>query len=184
MKIEPYTSHCVSQKHVNNMKAHDNFTTLKREYYEPLREKLSEVLQDLKRFEGENMASNLRKIIQDIEKELESDEKALNDIRYSGEWKIGASQIEHHMQGRMEALISAADDKLEKEKTRVQQLQEQAAAATIQDGEKDDENLSDEGDGNQSDEEINKKVDPSEVKNRERQRKRDMKKARSRRGKR
>ena len=184
VKIELYTSHCVSEKHVNNMKAHDNFTTLKREYYEPLREKLSEVLQELKRFEGENVASNLRKIIQDIEKELESDEKALNDIRYSGEWKIGALQIEHHMQGRMEALISAADDKLEKEKTRVQQLQEQAAAATIQDEDKDDENLSDEGDGSQSDEEINKKVDPSEVKERERQRKRNMKKARSRRGKR
>jgi hypothetical protein len=184
VKIELYTFHCVSEKHVNNMKAHENFTILKHEYYEPLKEKLSEVLEDLKRFESENVASNLRTIIQQIGKELESDEKTLNDIRYSGEWKIGASQIEHHMQGRMEALIGAADNKLSKEKTRVRQIQEQAAAATVQDEDKDDENLLDEHDGSQSEEEINKKVDPSEVKERERQRKRDRKKARNRGGKR
>ena len=182
VKIELYTSHCVSEKHINNVKAHENFVTLKHEYYEPLREKLSEVLQDLKRFESENVASNLRIIIQQIEKELESDERALNDIRYSGEWKIGASQIEHHMQGRMEALITAAEDKLSKEKTRVQQLREQAAAATIQEEEKDNENLLDEGDGSQSEEEISKKLDANEAKEKERQRKRERKKQSRHRG--
>ena len=182
VKIELYASHCVSEKHTNNVKAHENFTKLKQWYYEPLREMLSEVLQELKRFESENIASNLRTTIQRIEKELENNERALTEIRYSAEWKVGVSQIEQDMLGHMDTLITDAKDKLSKEQTRVRQLQEQAAAATTQEEDKDDENLLDEGDGSQSEEELSKKVDANDAKERERQRKRERKKQSRRRG--
>ena len=182
MKIELYAPHCVSEKHMNNVKAYENFTKLKQWCYEPSREKLSEVLQELKRFENENVASNLHITIQDIVKELENNERALTEIQYSAEWKVGASQIEQDMQGRMDALITDAQNKLSKEQTRVQQLREQAAAATTQEEDKDDENLLDEGDGSQSEEEISKKVDANDAKEKERQRKKDRKKQSRHRG--
>ena len=181
VKIEPYASHYISEKHTNNMKAHENFITLKKEYYEPLREKLGEVLQDLKRFESENVASNLRVMVQEIEKELENDERTLKETWLSAQWKFGASQIEQHMYGRIDKLIFAAEDQLSKEQARVKLLREQAAAIQEEDH-KDDENLSDEGDGSQSDEEISKKVNANDVKERERQRKRERKKQSKHRG--
>ena len=182
MKVELYASHCVSDKHLNNVKAYENFINLKQWYYEPLREMLSEDLQKLKKFESENVASNLRTNIQDIEKELVNNEKALTEIWYSAEWKVGVSQIEQDMLGRMDALITDAKDKLSKEQTRIQRLQEQAAAATTQEEDKDDENLLDERDGSQSEEEISKKVDATDAKERERQRKRERKKLSKHRG--
>ena len=175
VKIELYASHCISEKHTNNMKAHENFITLKKEYYEPLKEKLGEVLQDLNRFESENVDSNLRVMIQEIEKELENDERTLKETWLSAQWKFGASQIEQHMYGRIDKLIFAAEDQLSKEQARVKLLREQAAAIQEEDH-KDDENLSDEGEGSQSDEEISKKVNANDVKERERQRKRERKK--------
>ena len=184
VKVELYASHCKSEKHMNNVKAHEKFTNVKTWYYDPLTEMLSEVLQELKRFESENTASNLRITIQEIERELENDERALSDIRNSAEWKVGASQIEQDMLGCMDALITDAKDKLSREQTRVQQLREQAAAATVQEKDEDNENLLDDGDGSQSEEEISKKVDANEAKERERQRKRERKKSRHRGGKR
>ena len=94
------------------------------------------------------------------------------------------SRIEQDLLGRMDALITDAKEKLSKEQTRVQQLREQT---TVHEEDGDNENNVDEDDGSQSDEEINKKValDPSEVKARERQRKKERKiKARHRGGKR
>ena len=84
------------------------------------------------------------------------------------------------MSGRMDKLISIAEDKLSKEQVRVQKLRERAA--TVQVDNKDDENLSDEGDGSQSEEEISKKVDANEVREKERQRKRERKKQSKHRG--
>ena len=173
---EPYALHCVSEKHVNNMKAHDQFNTLKKEYYEPLREKMNEVLQDLKRFENENFASNLRTTVQVVEKELESNEGALKDIMLSAKWSVGVSQIERDMLGRMDSLISTAEDKLTKERVRVQREQRvREQAASVQMSADDDDNQSDGGDGSQSEEEIIKKVDADEARDKERQRRRDRK---------
>jgi hypothetical protein len=181
VKAELYASHCDSEKHVNNVKAYENFTKVKTWYYDPLREMLSDVLQDLKRFESENIAPNLRITIQDIGRELEKDERTLSEIRNSAEWKVGASEIELDMLGRMDALITDAKDKLSKEQTRVQQLREQT---TVHEEDEDNENNLDEDDGSQSEEEINEKVDPKEAKEKERQYKKNRIKAKRRGGKR
>ena len=175
VEIESYASHCVSERHMNNVKARENFVKLKKEFYEPLREKLSEELQKLKKFENENITSNLRTIVQEIEKELEKDEKALNDIPSSAEWKVGASQIEQDMLGCMDALITAAEDKLLKEQARVQREEHLRKQAAVQDEVTDDENVLD-GEGSQSEDDIIKEVDASKVREKERQEKRDKKK--------
>lgn len=176
VEIELYALHCVSERHINNMKAHEIFTRLKNEDYEPLKEKLSKELQNLKKFEIENITSNLHTMVLEIEKELENNERALTEIPESAEWKVGASRIQKDMLGRMDALITAAKNKLSEEKVRIQReqhLQEQA----VRDKEEatDDENLLDEGDGSQSEEEISKEVDANVGREKRRQQRRDRK---------
>ena len=176
--VETYTAHCKSDKHNNNVKAHSIFTNYKRDYYEPLKEKLHEVLKVLKTFDNENYDSNLRSIIQQIEKELGSNESHLNELMSAAEWKKGASQMECDMQGRMESLIANAEGKLSNERARIhkeRQLREQAASVETPAVEDDD--LLDGDDGSQSEEEISRKLDPSEAKEKERQRKKARKKA-------
>lgn len=181
---EAYESHCIDEKHVNNLKAYNSFTSLKRNFYEPLKEKLHEVLQDLRKFEEENITAHLRAIVQAIQKELEGNEGALKHLMYGANWKMGASLIEREMLGRMDKLIVAAAEKLFKEQERVQKeqhLHEQAASTGGLD--RDDGNLSGDSDGNESEEEISKNVDPIAAKEKEKQRKRANKKARKQRRK-
>ena len=185
VELELYASHCISERHINNMKAHKIFIACKNENYEPLKEKLRVELQNLKEFETKNITSNLRTIVQDIEIELEKNEGELNERWHDADWKIGASRIQQDMQGRMEALIRAAQNKLSKEQARVSRercLQEQAVRVAE---EAIDENLSDEGERSQSEEEISKEVDANVGREKRRQQRRDRKKQTkaSRRGK-
>ena len=177
VEIELYAFHCASERHMNNMKAHEIFTKRKNEDYEPLREKLNTELQNLKEFETKNITSNLHAMVLEIEKELESNERALTDILNSAEWKTGASQIEQGMLGRMDALITVALDGLSKEQVRVQKEQHlREQVVKVKEEAADDENLSDEGDGSQSEEEINKEVDANVGREKRRQQRRDRKK--------
>ena len=108
--------------------------------------------------------------------ELERNERELTEKWRNAEWKIGASRIQQHMHRRMEALISAAQNQLSQEQARVsreQCLQEQAMK--VAEEATDDENLSDEGDGSQSEEEISKEVDANVGKEKRRQQRRDRK---------
>ena len=180
---ENYESHRNSEKHANNVRAYSNFISLKRICYEPLREMLHQVLQQLKRFEEQNVTSNLRTVVLDIEKELEINEEALKPLMYGAKWNQGASLIECDMVERMDNLITAAQEKLSKEQARVkeQHLREQAASTDRLDGDNDD--FSGDSDGSQSEEEISKNVDREAAKEKEKQRKRANKKARKQRRK-
>lgn len=176
VELELYASHCNSERHIDNMKAHKIFIACKNENYEPSKEKLRMELQNLKEFETKNITSNLRIIVQDIEIELEKNERELTERWHNAEWKIGASRIQQIMQGRMEALIRAAQNKLSKEQARVSRerhLQEQAVRVVE---EAIDENLSDEGERSQSEEEISKEVDANIGREKRRQQRRDRKK--------
>jgi hypothetical protein len=177
VELELYESHCCSERHINNMKAHEIFTTCKKEDYEPLKEKLRIELKKLKEFETKNITSNLRTIVQDIEVELEKNERELTERWHNAEWRMGASRIQQDMQGCMEALIKAAQNKLSKEQARVlreHRLQEQAVR--VAEEAIDEENLSDEGERSQSEEEISKEVDANVGREKSRQQKRNRKK--------
>ena len=182
--VENFTSHCNSKTHAHNKKAYEIFTTHKRNYYDPLKDKLCKVLQDLKDFDNEHIASSLRTTIQNIEKQLENNERELKELKFAGQWKEAASTIEQNMHGRMDSLIDDAEKRLSKERARLQREQhdsEQAASVEMS-ADEDRSQLENEA-GSQSEEEISSKLDPIDAKEKERQRKRLRKKMNRRRKK-
>ena len=183
LSMERFTSHCNSETHARNKKAYEIFTTYKRDYYEPLKDRLCKVLQDLKDFEKEDVASSLRTTIQSIEKQLENNERELNDLTLAGQWKEAASTIERNMYGRMDSLIDDAEKRLSKERARLQREQhDREQAARIEMSADEDRSQLENEAGSQSEEEISSKLDPIDAKEKERQRKR-LRKKMNRRGK-
>ena len=171
--VETFTAHCHSEKHSTNVFAHEQFVTLKKDHYEPLKEKMYTLLKEMKEFVDENFNSNLRMTVQEMEKEIEANERSVNQFMLSAEWKEGASRIEQDMLEQMESQILKVPLLLKKEQERVAREQREQAAQFQTPA--DDDELSDEDAGSQSDEEISKKVNAKEAKERYRQLKKERK---------
>ena len=170
---ESYDTHCKSESHNNKVKAYEKFSSLKRDFYEPLKDKLVEVLRDMKQLETEYSVSTLHVSIKELENELQTNERSLTHV---ADWKMAASQIEHEMLGRMDLLISTAERLLSAEKNRCERVAREQET-TIEEPAAIDDDYGDD-DGSQSEEEINRNIT---AKDKERRHKKQRKEARKRR---
>ena len=167
LAVETYTAHLHSENHCINVEAYKCLTGMKRDDYEPLKTQLSGVLKDLKRFMDENVETNLYMTVQEIEKEIASNDAFIDRYMAHAQWKDCVSKIKHDMLEKMKSLIHNAPSILAREQERIAREQQ---VAHFQKSIADDE-LS----GGQSDEEISEKLNANKVKEKERQAKKSKK---------
>ena len=165
--VETYMVHLHSEKHSTNVEAYERLTAMKRDHYEPLKNKLLGVLDNLKTFMDENLDSNLHLTVQEIRKEIASNDESIDRFMVYAQWKDCFFKIEHDMLGKMESLIHKVPSLLAREQERIAREQHKQAAH-LQESIADDE-LSDDDIGGQSDEEIIENLNTSKVKEKERQ---------------
>ena len=161
--IETYTAHLRSENHSANLKAYKCLITMKSDHYEPMKNQLRGVLKNLKRFIDDNVESNLYMTVQEIEKEIASNDASIDRFMVDAQWKECVFKIEHDMLEKMKSLIHNAPSLLAREQERIAREQ-QEQTAHFQESIADDE-LS----GGQSDEEISEKLNAKKVKEKERQ---------------
>ena len=175
--LETYTAHLDSEKHAANVKDHECMIVIKRDHYEPLKEQLYGVLKELKRFVDENSDSNLHMTIQEIEKEITSNDESIDRFVAYAQWKDCVLRMQHDMLGKMKSLIHNVPSLLAKEQERIVLREQYERTAYTQEsfGATAADEPSDEDIGGQSDEEINEKLNRSKAKEKERQGRRSRK---------
>ena len=124
--VESYTKHCNSETHKQNCKLYELFSSIHHDTYEPVKAKLTEVLQECQYFVAQNVSPEVSHIITAINEEIAQNEKELLETKYSATWRIGFSSVQNDMYGRMDSLIDKAGHELKKERLRVKQDEEEA----------------------------------------------------------
>ena len=126
MSVETYQDHVESDHHKTQERLYTEFLQEVNDWqYSQLRSELKNILADSKDFDEATNERDLDLILTDINVELDRNEKRIEEIRRSCEWRSGLWDVQNVMVNRMKSLIDRGRQEQKRTEQRIQQAQKE-----------------------------------------------------------
>ena len=126
MSVETYRDHVESDHHKTQERLYTEFSQEVNDWqYSQLRSELKNILADSKDFDEATNERDLDLVLTDINVELDRNEKRIEEIRRSCEWRSGLWDVQNVMVNRMKSLIDRGRQEQKRTEQRIQQAQKE-----------------------------------------------------------
>ena len=133
-------SHLRSEKHLTNTKLYERFNSEVTEYYSPRTKQLTEMLLQCESLYKDIRDYELQRFIENTKNELKQNEKEIQDVQYSAEWRKGISILENEIAGRLDSLLVKANSHIEKIQMKKSELEKAREEQDKKEEEEEEEN--------------------------------------------
>ena len=126
ISVETYQDHVESDHHKTQERLYTEFSQEVNDWqYSQLRSELKNILADSKDFDEATNERDLDLVLTDINVELDRNEKRIEEIRRSCEWRSGLWDVQNVMVNRMKSLTDRGRQEQKRTEQRIQQAQKE-----------------------------------------------------------
>lgn len=125
-----YSNHCRTENHIRNSTIYERFNSEEKDYYNPMKEALRELLSKGVALYQELKDGQLQSKIGEFEKELKESDIEITKIRDSAEWREGVTLLQGNLSGKMGMLrmkLERTIEECEKKRVDLERAREQEA---------------------------------------------------------